>query len=47
MNERDDERVLDDQAWEAELKRAAFELRRQAYREQQQRSARRVNPWVM
>lgn len=42
-----DERELDDVAWEAEMKQAMHELRRQAYRERQERSARRISPWVM
>ncbi len=42
-----DERELDQVAWEAELKQAMHELRRQAYRERQARSSRQISPWVM
>lgn len=42
-----EERELDQAAWEAELKQAMHELRRQAFRERQARSARQISPWVM
>lgn len=42
-----DERELNDADWEAEVRKAMLELKRQAYRERQQKTARRISPWVM